>query len=243
MPELRDGTIVEDPRLDRIPSEPDERDQRFSVAPIVGGMQEPVTVMWDIPAGQPVLDQGREGACVGFGCTNELRFNPVPVDGLDATFAREKVYWPAQKIDPWAGGAYPGAYPNYEGTSLRAGLKIVTQLGYVGEYRWARNESEIALAISAGPVILATDWFQSMSKPRSDGYITASGKLLGGHCYLAIGLKVTTAGGYYTIYNSWGPSWGKNGTAKLSRASLAKLMGRRGEAALITQRLNPPQPR
>ena len=165
MPQLRDGTEVEDPRLDRIKSEPDQRDRLFSVMEVVGGQQEPVSVMWDIPAGQPVLNQGKEGACVGFGCVNELRFNPVPVDDLDAKFAREKVYWPAQKIDPWAGGAYPGASPRYEGTSLRAGLKIVSKLGYVGEYRWAKNEAEMALAISAGPIIAATDWYERMSKP------------------------------------------------------------------------------
>ncbi len=253
--ELRDGSTVEDPRFDRLP-DPDPRDNLFSIMQVVGGQPEPVSVDWAFPEGTPVLDQGREGACVGYGCTNELLCNPVPVIGLDGTFAREQVYWPAQRDDNWPGGSYPGAQPFYEGTSVRAGLKRLAQLGYVGEYRWAKTEAELALAISAGPVILGTDWYQGMVRPDSKGYLNATGAKIGGHCYLAIGLKVTSpatgtlkpdttrpGSGYYTIYNSWGPRWGKNGTARISRATMRKLMTGTADAAIITQRFNPPQPR
>lgn len=244
MPELRDGTFAEDPRLDRLP-DPDPQDRDYPVMAVIGGQNKPVTVNWGIPEGEPVLDQGREGACVGFGCTNELRFNPVPVAGLDAKFAREKIYWFAQKIDQWAGGAYPGASPQYEGTSVRAGIKVLQTMGYVGEYRWAFSEDELALAMTLGPVIIGVDWYKGMFKPNSRGYLRPTGGKVGGHCCLVIGLKVTapTGSGYYTIYNSWGPGWGNKGTARISRADMRKLLDDGGEAAIITQRFNPPQPR
>jgi len=242
--QLRDGSTVEDPRLDRIP-DPDQRDSLYSIMEVIGGQEKPVTINWGIPEGEPVLNQGQEGACVGFGCTNELRFNPVPVGGLTATFARETVYWPAQRDDQWPGGAYPGAEPRYEGTSVRAGVKQMVKLGYVGEYRWAKTEQEMALAMTVGPQILGLDWYRGMLKPNSTGYLRPTGPKVGGHCCLAIGLKVTAPGdsGYYTIYNSWGPNWGKNGTARISRADMRRLMTSGGEACIITQRFNPPQPR
>ncbi len=253
--QLRDGSTVEDPRFDRIP-EPDERDRLFSVMDIVGGQEHPVSVDWEFPPGTPVLDQGREGACVGYGCANELRCNPVPVLGLDGTWAREQLYWPAQRDDPWPGGSYPGAQPQYEGTSVRAGVKRLAQLGYVGEYRWAKNEEEMALAISAGPIIIGVDWYRGMTRPDAKGYLNATGAKIGGHCCLVIGLKVTApatgplkpatnrpGSGYYTIYNSWGPNWGTNGTARIRRGVMAKLIADGGEACLITERFNPPRSR
>jgi len=244
--QLRDGSQVEDPRLDLL-REYDERDDLYGVMEVIGGQGEPVTVAWPFPEGAEVLNQGKEGACVGFGCCNELRCHPVPVLGLDATFARESIYWPAQRDDPWPGGAFPGAQPFYEGTSVRAGVKQLVRMGYVGEYRWAKSEAEMALAISVGPIIIGVDWYQGMYRPNSLGYLRPTGAKVGGHCCLVTGLKVTnkaTGTGYYTIYNSWGPNWGNKGTARISRADMRKLIDSgRGDACLITQRFNPPQPR
>lgn len=239
---LRDGTTTLDVRLDRL-AEPDPRD--LPICAVIGGQEDPVTVDWGIPEGEPVLNQGQEGACVGFGVTNELRFNPVPIAGLDETFARESIYWPAQRVDQWPGGSYPGGEPVYEGTSVRAGIKVAQKLGYVGEYRSSSTEAEMALAISIGPVIIGVDWYESMFKPDTRGYIKPTGRKMGGHCCLVVGLRVTgTRGqGHYVIYNSWGPTWGDNGTAKISRRHMAYLLDTGGDAFSITQRMNPPQPR
>ena len=67
MTRLRDGSTSLDPRVDRI-AEFDEASRNFGVRTIIPtAATEPVTKMWDIPAGEPVLNQGAEGACVGFG--------------------------------------------------------------------------------------------------------------------------------------------------------------------------------
>lgn len=239
---LRNGEETFDVRLDRL-KEPGARNK--PVMAVIGGQLEPVTVTWGIPDGEQVLDQRAEGACVGFGVTNELRFNPVPILGLDETFAREKIYWPAQRIDDWDGGSYAGADPFYEGTSVRAGLEAAQELGYIGEYRQAHNEYQMALAMTLGPVIIGVDWYEGMFKPDSRGYLRPTGARMGGHCCLAIGLKVTAppGSGYYTIYNSWGPAWGNKGTARIRRADMARLLDDGGDAFSVITRFNPPQPR
>lgn len=234
---LRDGTPLLDPRLDRL-VEFDHRSREYPARACLAAGSTPVTKLWTLPTGAPVLDQGREGACVGFGVTNELRFEPVAVPGLDATFAREKIYWPAQRIDQWPGGAYPGASPQYEGTSVLAGMKAAKALGFYGEYRWAFGEADLALAVShIGPVVIGVNWYTGMFRPDSRGYLNATGRVEGGHCVLVVGLNSRYA--YYTIYNSWGASWGNQGTARIRRSTMDRLLREDGDAAVITQRFQP----
>jgi hypothetical protein len=235
---LRDGSTVEDPRLGRLP-EFDERSRAYPIrAALTPDQQQPSTQHWAIPAREPVLDQGSDGACVGFGVTNELRFTPVPIPGLGATFAKETLYWGAQRDDQWPGGSYPGATPQYGGTSVLAGIKQGVKLGYYGEYRWAFGEADLALAVShIGPAVIGVNWYNDMFHPDSNGMLSVSGGIAGGHCVLVCGIAVT--GGFYTIYNSWGPKWGRRGTARIRRADMGRLLHEGGDAAIITVRLNP----
>lgn len=236
---LKNGTTVHDRRLDRIAM----YDRRSLEFPIDGALnaeqQQLVSKKWTTPPGTPVLNQGVQGACVGAGITHELMFYPVAVRGLDMTFAREKIYWVAQRDDPWPGGSYDGANPRYEGTSVLYGIKAAADLGYYTEYRWATSEPEMARGVGyLGPAIIGVDWYEGMFEPDSTGFIHPTGDKMGGHCCLAIGINVRE--GHYTIRNSWGPDWGTGGDAKISRADMAKLLGDNGECAIITQRTLPP---
>lgn len=238
MPTLRNQSTVDDPRLDRLP-EFDPRSRDYPITAVLGPeQQKPITRLWTIPSGSPVLDQGSEGACVGFGVTNELRFSPMPIRGLDATFARQSIYWRAQENDQWPGGSYPGANPTYEGTSVLAGIKTAATLGYYAEYRWAFGEDDLALAVShQGPAVIGVNWYGGMFKPDSGGYLRPTGNVAGGHCVLVIG--ITASRGDYTIYNSWGADWGRNGRARITRDDMARLLDEDGDACVITSRLNP----
>lgn len=239
---LRDGTSTFDRRLDRIPA----FDQRMLDFPIRGALspsqQTVVSKKWTVPKGTPVLDQGQEGACTGFGTTNELLWNPVPVPKLDGTFARERIYWVAQQNDPWPGGAYPGASPRYEGTSVLYAVKAATDLGYYTEYRWGQTENDCALGVShLGPAIIGIDWYEGMFEPDSNGFIHPTGDKAGGHCTLLTGIDVK--GGFYYLHNSWGASWGNNGNCKIKRSDMAKLISDNGEVCIITGRTLPPPPK
>ncbi len=81
---LRNGRIINDRRLDRLPSF-DERSRNFPIRKLVAGLI-PKTHIWECTQ---VLDQGPDGACVGFGITHELIATPVPVVGLNAKYAKE----------------------------------------------------------------------------------------------------------------------------------------------------------
>lgn len=104
---LKGGFTTEDPRLDRL-KQRDERSRSFPVAEVLPA-KKPRSYTWNFRKGDPQLDQGREGACVSTGWGHELACAPVMVPGITMPFCRERIYWPAQRIDPWEGGSYEGA--------------------------------------------------------------------------------------------------------------------------------------
>jgi hypothetical protein len=193
------------------------------------------------------LDQGTEGACVGFAFAHDLAARPAEVKNLTRAYA-VGLYHDAQRIDEWAGGAYPGANPFYEGTSVLAGAKVCTTRGFYSSYYWGLSLEEVARGVAYfGPAVLGLDWYEGMLEPDSNGFIHPSGRWVGGHAIVAVGIQVHYKRGvlnwfrrtwndvdldrsYLTLHNSWGPGWGKNGRARLSLSDFNKLLGANGEA-------------
>lgn len=227
MPILRNGARVNDPRLTRI-QQFDERSRSFPITATITATK-PRSYTWSCPTH---LDQGNLGSCVGNGWTHELMAKPVAVKGLDEKFAVEKIYYEAQKVDEFAGGSYPGAVPYSEGSSVLAGAKVVTKLGYIKQYRWAFGVDDLIMAVGhSGPAVIGIDWLDNMFDPDKNGFIHASGPLAGGHCLLAKGVNVTNE--YFLLHNSWGNSWGPlKGDAKISFKDMDFLLRRGGEACV-----------
>lgn len=249
---LKGGQWTNDPRLDRV-REVDLRSLNYLVADVMeaGEYAKPRGYTWRL---EDWLDQGSEGACVGFGCTHELAARPAVVEGLTNDFARTKVYWEAQKIDEWAGGAYPGATPRYEGTSVNAGLKILKSLGYIEEFRWALKLEEACWYLGyRGPLVIGVDWYRDMFGTDANGFLHASGNIEGGHCVCVIGQRIVwkdSTGAknwdnvdllksYWLIHNSWGKDWGVNGRAKIALIDVMKLWPS-GDFACISGRVVEP---
>lgn len=188
----------------------------------------------------PILDQGYEGACVGFGWTAEALATPVPVDLLrvKAAIPRDPhqlarhVYRYAQQIDEWEG-------ESYEGTSVLAGAKVMRTIGTVREYRWAFGVQDVLDAIVRnGPVVLGTVWLDGMYEA-PNGVLRPRGSVVGGHCYLAIGYRAYSpivGGPSVVMQNSWGTSWGLGGVAHIAVADLADLLRQEGEACVPYRR-------
>jgi len=187
----------------------------------------------------PVLDQGREGACVGFGWAAELQASPVPVKNVSNATARQ-LYLEAKKVDEWEG-------ENYEGTSVLAGAKVVKSKGFIGSYRWCFGVNEVRDSVlTLGPVVIGINWYQNMYRARPSGLVEVGGALVGGHCILLTGyhprMRIKGEGWWkrYDVFrwrNSWGPSYGNNGTAYIKTGDLADLLGQDGEACVPVQRM------
>lgn len=186
------------------------------------------------------LDQGREGACVGAAVTHELIARPSEVQGLDMKFAREQIYYEAQKIDPWEGGEYPNATRHMSGTSVLAGVKVAHGLGWFDSYRWAFGLDALIYGVGHnGPAIIGINWYNGMIEPDAFGYVHPTGGIAGGHCVLVN--SVSMRKNRFTIHNSWGEEWGKNGNCYISFNDMETLLNQRGEAVFLMHRHSKPE--
>ncbi|HMT01743.1 MAG TPA: hypothetical protein PKD00_00295 [Burkholderiales bacterium] len=230
---IKNNIEVQDIRLGRI----EEFDQRSLNFPITTVLKTGVkrNRIWRCTEN---YDQGNIGACVAFSIAHELAATPVEVLGLKNNYIIEQIYWEAQKIDPWAGGAYPSASPKYEGTSVLAGVKIAQKLGYFEQYRWAFGLNDVLLGLSSsGPCVLGIKWYSNMSIPDSKNFITPTGQLQGGHAILARGVDWNNK--HVILHNSWGKNWGDKGNCYIKFEDLELLLKDNGEAVFFSQRKNP----
>jgi len=174
-------------------------------------------------------NQGATPHCVGFAWMHWLTNSPI-VNWIDP----HGIYRIAQQFDEWKGTAY-------DGTSVRAGAKVLNWLGLIKEYQWCWDlQTLISTVLEKGPVVVGTEWLGGMEKPDSHGIIQAIGASLGGHAYLITGVSVPR--GLFRIKNSWGRGWGKGGRAYISFEGMEKLIGMDGEVCLAVEgRATPPR--
>lgn len=227
---LKNNQTTEDIRLDRV-IQFDERSRGYSIADLRTSSNLR-SYTWRC---NDWFDQGREGACVGFALGHELAARPAEVSGLDYNYLIQEIYWEAQKIDPWEGGAYPDANPRYDGTSVLAGVKRVQKLGWIEGYRWAFNIEDVLYGLGHnGPAVLGVAWYDSMYTPDENGFIKPTGNLVGGHAILARAVNVRE--GYVTLRNSWGKDWGKDGDCYITFEDLEALLKQNGECCFLLKR-------
>lgn len=160
-------------------------------------------------------NQGQQPICVGHGWRNMLTAAPQRWTGVSIPTALE-IYVAAQQVD-----GLPGPPPPYPGTTVRAGAKVLQRLGFLKEYRWAKNIRQVKFyTLNVGPLVLGTPWFLGMAQPkyiknrrtgRFESYIEPTGEDLGGHCTLLIGYSYWRQAGL--ILNSHGEEWGDQGRA------------------------------
>jgi hypothetical protein len=190
-----------------------------------------------------VLDQGSEGACVGFGWTAELLAKPFsPLSQPSAAVGQNKaleIYRAAKGIDEWEG-------EDYSGTSVLAGAKVVKASGYIGGYRWCFGIEDVRDAVlNLGPVVIGIPWYEDMYYTRPSGLVKVGGKQVGGHCITLTGYhpSLILDGKVRPVFrwrNSWGLGYGIKGSGFIEYNDLAALLsGTGGEACVPLDRIIP----
>lgn len=188
----------------------------------------------------PVLDQGSEGACTGFGLATVanyllMRRKVVP----DATpVSPRMLYENAKRYDEWPG-------EDYSGSSARGAMKGWHKHGICAETDWpyalkkkapqgmteartsaarrrplgayfrVNHKDLIAMhaAIAEVGVLYATAAVhKGWDEVGADGVIRQSDTLTGGHAFAIVAYD---ADGFW-IQNSWGEDWGRRGCCRIS---------------------------
>lgn len=157
-----------------------------------------------------ILDQGQEGACVGFAWAGWRNCTPVRErQQFDDSYG-QSVYHRATDMDEW-----PGNWQNYSGTSNQAGAKVMVADGALQTYGWAYNYDDIVAWLKTfGPVVLTMPWHQGMYQTDKKGFIRPTGSVVGGHAMVCYGVNKY---GHLRVQNSWGTDFGQGGRAWITK--------------------------
>lgn len=219
----------------------DERSKGFGVSSVVAEQEVDITkpTIWEHGT---VLDQGSEGACVGFAWTGATIAKPMPpveqpefVQGNNFAI---QLYKEAQKVDPWPG-------EDYSGTSVLAGAKIAKQKGIIDEYRWCFSVEELRDAVvNVGPVVIGVNWYKDMYGTDKNGIVKVSGDHVGGHAIMVTGFipdhnlnNLSTP--VFEWVNSWGPGYGKGGRGYITYKDMERLVKERAEMCVPIKKNTP----
>ena len=215
----------------------DERSKGYAIRPLLGTKRATrKATFWQEGT---VLDQGSEGACVGFGWMADILAKPVtpdqqPSEELGNALA-QFYYKEAQKLDRWEG-------EDYEGTSVLAGAKVMKRHGLISGYRWCFSVEDIIDTVcTKGPVVLGVPWYRSMYRTLSGGLVYAdmSQEPVGGHCITITGYDPAMQIGRQTLEvfrwrNSWGHDYGVDGSGYIKVSDLKRLFeSERGAEACV----------
>jgi hypothetical protein len=183
----------------------------------------------------PILDQGQEGACTGFGLATVvhylLRTRHIVPDAL--AISPYMLYDMARRYDEWAG-------ESYEGSSCRGAMKGWHKHGVcelklwpgsgreplsdtqannaarrpLGAYFRVNHRDLVAMhsAIAeVGALYVSSNVHSGWEHVGRDGRIKQVDDSIGGHAFALVAYDEQ---GFW-MQNSWGPSWGHSGFAHL----------------------------
>lgn len=201
-----------------------EHDQRSRGYPAPQG--QPHAVLWGHHG--PVLDQFYLNACTVFAlvnCLNTSHFASVRKSRHYLTHNDAlTLYSFATDVDEFK-GAYP---PKDTGSSALGVCKAAQRIGYLTGYRWAFGFRQFAAALTLSPMIVGTNWYDSMNEPDANGVVRVEGDPSDGHEYCAIGINRR----YVTCLNSWGESWGDHGRFRIYIPDFVRLLADNGDAVM-----------
>jgi hypothetical protein len=188
----------------------------------------------------PVLDQGSEGACTGFGLATVANYlllrRRVEPDAVPVS--PRMLYEMARRYDEWPGERYSGSSargamkgwhkhgvcsePEYPYVLKRSDKRGLTQPRIadalkrpLGAYFRVNHRDLIAMhsAIAEVGVLYASATVhKGWEGLGTNGLIQQSNQLTGGHAFAIVAYD---ADGFW-LQNSWGTDWGKKGLARVS---------------------------
>lgn len=184
------------------------------------------------------LDQGNTSQCVAYSWEQYLASSPV-----QNKFYKDpgSLYREAQLVDEW-----PGEAPAYDGTSVRAGAKVLQAAGYIKEYSWAFSlDVAVAHLLTKGPLVMGTNWYDAQFYPFQFGkdkatFIRIGGNIAGGHAWVAKGINLKREcwcgrPGAVRMINSWSTNWADGGKAWICLYEFERLIQEYGECCTAAE--------
>lgn len=186
----------------------------------------------------PIMDQKSVGACTGFalagllGTNSKKRYASTTVKIVEGSVASYPVIneqlalhlYHLNTLNDGVAGTYP---PDDTGSSGLGCGKTGKELGVFKSYLHCFSLAALESALQNGPVLVGIPWLQSMFDTDNKGNIKfdKNSGVAGGHELCLSGWN----GKKFRVDNSWGTSWGYNGSGFLTSAQLWYLLSQSGD--------------
>jgi hypothetical protein len=175
-----------------------------------------------------VLNQLQLNSCTGNAMAGVLMTEPFWKKGRTLTEDDAvELYEVATRRDHIR-GVYP---PDDDGSTGLGVMKAAVDAGFITGYAHAFGLEHLLGSLTLRPGILGVNWYDSFDTPAADGECRLPRKWRrpGGHEIEMFGIDARRKRVW--CYNSWGSSWGKNGTFYFSWKTLDRLLHEEGDAA------------
>lgn len=227
--------------LDARPDTLDFRDRMFEPSLIEVPTMRPLRTYKQV--GVPILDQGKEGACTGFGLATVIHYllltrEVVPDKGQ---ISPRMLYEMARRYDEWPG-------ENYSGSSARGAMKGWYKHGICSRKHWIYDEKDgkqdaklysqrysdalrrplgAYLRVNHKDIIAMHSAISEVEVLYATGQVHSGWDNVGGDGLIAWAEKNKVEGGHafaivgydekgLWLQNSWGEDWGDGGFAQIS---------------------------
>lgn len=183
-----------------------------------------------------IFDQGQLGSCTGNAACGARNTEPLwnSDDHVIAEAGAVDVYSLATRLDGTRDGYYP---PTDTGSTGLAVAKAMKQEGMIGSYQHAFDMAAALTALQHGPVITGVAWYEGFDNPDANGLVKIAGQIRGGHEIVARGYEPGQAAdgsdALIKLDNSWGTSWGLNGSFFWTVATWQKLLNQQGDVTIL----------
>lgn len=184
------------------------------------------------------LDQGATGTCVEHGWLTWGWAGPIVQRRKLLALRQYDVYRRIVQIDEWADNDWEATAPAHQlqgGTSVRAGAKVMCELGFLSTFGWALTADEVIdWIVGVGPVVVGTEWWPDWRPTRATRPTVlrippGGARPDSGHCYTFTGWDERR--GLLESPNSWG----YGGEIRMEPETLDQLLRRRGQACTAVE--------
>ena len=204
----------------------DHRDEQHPLLALTSTIPEPQPP-YQYWHGSMFLDQKETSQCVEYSWHHYCQTGRIRPNRRWPYWVPGEPYAEMQREDEWEG-------EDYDGTSVRAGAKVLQKMGLIDSYVWAWDlPTTLDAVLRLGPVVVGTWWYESMFEPVR-GRVKVEGRRVGGHAYLIDGANKKQ--GMFRCKNSWGREWGWNGRFWIPFEDMERLINEEGEVCVAVEK-------